>query len=303
MTDAVLEVDAPACADCGYSLVGLDSDRCPECGVALGPDRSAYRPSRSRTPWSAVRPRWLVAGVPLVLVRPLRSLDACASSQRVTAGRAAAFGALSVALLVLCWPLVRGFIEAMLRAVERGTTPWLQLRGFYRYGLFEFRTTWWRLWVWEAWSVTKWLWLFTALAVFLPAGRQSSEPGTPSLRSARDERLCRLMLFAPWLLVLEVGLYLGVSITDFGTVAEPSTTFGHWGATIRYGTYATPRFWTFWLARTVPPVGVVGFVFFRGVLRWRPLPAVVGAAALVLPAIALQITWSDLWIRWNLRRF
>ena len=114
--------------------------------------------------------------------------------------------------------------------------------------------------------------------------------------------MCRLLLLAPWLAVLEVGLYLGVSLTDFGTVAEPSTTFGHWTATFRHRIYATGHFWAFWLARTVLPMGVVGFLFFRGVTRWRPLPAALGAAAFVLPAIALQITWSDLWLRWGLRR-
>ena len=301
MRAAELERDAPACA-CGYSLIGLTSGRCPECGAELGPDLSAYRPSRSgRTPWSAVRPRWLFAGFPLVFARPLRSFDACASPQRVTLRRAAAFGASAVVLLVLCWPAVRSFIEAMLRAVERGTSPWLQLRAMYRYSLLDFRTTWWRLWVWESWSLLKWLLFFPAVAMLLPA-RRPTEPRTLLTRPPRQERMCRLLLFAPWLAVLEVGLYLGVSLTDFGTVAEPSTTFGDWTATFRHDLYATWHFWAFWLGRTVPSVGVVGFVFFRGVTRWRLLPAVAGAAALVLPAVALQITGSDLWLRWELRR-
>lgn len=301
MALAELEPDAPACAACGYSLTGLISGRCPECGEELGPDLSDYRPSRNRTPWSAVRPQWLVLGVPLVFARPLRSLDACASHRRVTLLRAAVFGASAVVLLVLCWPAVRSFIEAMLRAVERGTSPWLQLRAMYRYSLLEFRTTWWRLWVWESWSLLKWLLLFAALAIVLPAPRRP-EPRAPGARPRLQERLCRLLLFAPWLAVLEVGLYLGVSLTDFGTVAEPSTTFGHWGATFRYEVYATWHFWAFWLGRTVLPMGLVGFIFLRGVTRWRVLPAAAGAVALVLPAIALQITGSDLWLRWDLRR-
>jgi len=28
---------APSCVSCGYSLAGLESSRCPECGVELGP--------------------------------------------------------------------------------------------------------------------------------------------------------------------------------------------------------------------------------------------------------------------------
>lgn len=99
-----------------------------------------------------------------------------------------------------------------------------------------------------------------------------------------------------------MGLYLGVSLTDFGTVAEPSTTFGQWTATFRHRIYVTSHFWVFWLGRTVLPMGVVAYLFFRGVTRWRRLPPAFGAAAMALPAVALQITWSDLWLRWGLRR-
>lgn len=196
MANAEIERDAPACPACGYSLIGLTSGRCPECGVDLGPDLSAHRPSLSRTPWSAVRPKWLFLGFPLVLARHLRSLDACASPQRVTLRRAWTFGALAVLLLLLCWPAVRSLIEAMLRAVERGMSPWLQLRAMYRYSLFEFRTTWWRLWVWESWSLLKWLLLFPGLAMLLPAGRSRLSQNSGA-RSPRQERVCRLLLLAP----------------------------------------------------------------------------------------------------------
>jgi rRNA maturation protein Nop10 len=32
-----VQIEEPRCAQCGYLLYGLTSDRCPECGTAIGP--------------------------------------------------------------------------------------------------------------------------------------------------------------------------------------------------------------------------------------------------------------------------
>ncbi len=50
--------DDPHCRKCGYLLLGLESQRCPECGAILSPDAIARGASRPR--WKALRPKWLL---------------------------------------------------------------------------------------------------------------------------------------------------------------------------------------------------------------------------------------------------
>ena len=42
--------DSPYCRRCGYSLIGLESSRCPECGTELA-DHTIVRGERIRRPW------------------------------------------------------------------------------------------------------------------------------------------------------------------------------------------------------------------------------------------------------------
>ena len=48
----------PHCRKCGYLLLGLESERCPECGAILSPDAIARGAPRPR--WKALRPKWLL---------------------------------------------------------------------------------------------------------------------------------------------------------------------------------------------------------------------------------------------------
>jgi hypothetical protein len=47
MPEPALHTDSLHCAGCGYNLFGIESDRCPECGLAI--DRSVQ--GESRIPW------------------------------------------------------------------------------------------------------------------------------------------------------------------------------------------------------------------------------------------------------------
>jgi hypothetical protein len=49
--------DDPHCRKCGYLLLGLQSERCPECGATLSPDAIVRGAPRPR--WKAFRPKWL----------------------------------------------------------------------------------------------------------------------------------------------------------------------------------------------------------------------------------------------------
>ena len=51
--------DSPYCRCCGYSLIGLESSRCPECGTELA-DHTIVRGERIRRPW-VFRPGILLA--------------------------------------------------------------------------------------------------------------------------------------------------------------------------------------------------------------------------------------------------
>lgn len=47
MSDSSIQTDSLHCPDCGYNLFGIESDRCPECGLTI--DRSIV--GDSRIPW------------------------------------------------------------------------------------------------------------------------------------------------------------------------------------------------------------------------------------------------------------
>jgi hypothetical protein len=96
------------------------------------------------------------------------------------------------------------------------------------------------------------------------------------------------MLFAPWLLVLEVTFLIGVWIKLPILVPEPSTGFvvgifswdlWHWDCWIDHG----------WLIRGAIPTFIAGCVFFGRVLNWHWLVAMVAAVILVPIALTLSV--------------
>jgi hypothetical protein len=136
MPDAPLQTDSLHCPDCGYNLFGIESDRCPECGLTI--DRSIL--GDSRIPWvhrgriGRIRAFWrtviLATARPRILAqevnRPVSYIDAI-KFRRVC--------------LVLAWlPLVTavavvwGIIEIPMHAWERvglalicGFSTWVYL--------------------------------------------------------------------------------------------------------------------------------------------------------------------------------
>jgi hypothetical protein len=131
---------------------------------------------------------------------------------------------------------------------------------------------------WEAWSVLRWWLLFAGLSeTFLPLGQPA------------PARWRRLMLFAPWIAVLEIGYLVGVWAANPMVVPEPNTLFARWPflpvdvLTNRY-----------WLVRGVVPTLAVGLVFARAVLGWRWPWAAVLAACLVPVALVYSAVWTCL---------
>ena len=192
------------------------------------------------------------------------------------------------ASVVLLWPLLRevGHNFALILGWPLDQV-WVNVQGMLR---ASERTSYWqRLWHWEFWSIQRWWLLFGAIAVLWIAVAAAFSPAQ-RLKIA-SSTIKRLLLFAPWIAVLEVLFLAGVWLNDFQVVPEPSTGFvvgifswklWHWDAWLDRG----------WLIRGAAPTFVVGIIFFRTVLRWRWPAVLVGAIALIPIALLLSIAWT-----------
>src|SRR5262252_8350078 len=58
--------DEPHCIKCDYILIGIQSDRCPECGTLLSPRTIVYG-ERYRRPWR------IVGGILMIVLSPVPS--------------------------------------------------------------------------------------------------------------------------------------------------------------------------------------------------------------------------------------
>ena len=277
MPDAAPE--DPRCTACGYSLVGIDSAHCPECGADVASDPAFRYPSLARSPWSQSHPRWLLGGVLPVIVSPVRTLGACASRPRVTPQRAMTFALAVTVLLIALWPVVKevGLAIGLLMAPGAGNSISMVWEYFRREITSPFR---WRTYCgWEAWSVARWWLLFGALAMLLPS------------RLPREQRWRRLMLFAPWIALLEIGFLVGVLVAFPGIVPEPNTLFTTWPIHARQ--VLTDEVW---LTRGVVPTLAAVLVFARAVLGWR-WPATVLLGVVLVPAgLLLSAVWTWLFM-------
>ena len=155
-------------------------------------------------------------------------------------------------------------------------------RVFLRYSLTELMTSrsrWIWLSVWEIWSLSR-LWVPFAILTLVLSG----------IRGDIRMGLRRLLLFAPWLIVLELAfLFLGTFICS--CIPEPSTLFYSDWEYVRWQTLVN----AFWLKRAAVPSLIVGVFFLRYVIsmRWR---SALPLALLVYPLVALvTILWSILY--------
>lgn len=256
--------DAPVCPHCGYLLIGLVSRTCPECGTPLADDLSIYRPSRRPPPWWS---EW--------------RLRFCGSPRRVTVGRAATFAAIVFVVSILLWPVVR---EGLLLCAV-GSQWWARLTGITLGHLVELQ----RLemvWIWQAGALARWWVLlgFLALALHGLSDRRVCQRVGLHAR----ERLSRLLLMAPWFVLVEVLFFVGVWLDRPGIVPEPSTLFfcGTWTDC------CTVWLRRVWLLRGVVPTLLIGAVYFRAVMCWR-WPATIAGAVLFIPvALSLSAAWT-----------
>ncbi len=144
---------------------------------------------------------------------------------------------------------------------------------------------------WEAWSQLRWWILFGTLAVVASIFDRTGNRVAIARRSLR---------FAPWIIVIEIGLLFGVWLARWHgrIVPEPGTMFfsGNFplGTTIRH---LPTSLWTFWLVRSVPWIPIATFVFLRRVSGLRRPAAIVGALAIVPVAIVGSIAWCYLYVR------
>jgi hypothetical protein len=193
---------------------------------------------------------------------------------------------LSTITLVGLWPVIR---EIGLCISLVGEMPARQLRNYAMRSVpeaFLNRGYWLRLGQWELWSLGRW-WLLFGLVLcawlilsLLLRHWLKSDPWS--------QILARFMLFAPWLLALEVAFLIGVWIESPNTVPEPSTGFvvgifswqlWHWDCWMDRG----------WLIRGALPTFVAACAFFRQVLRWHWLAATITSLILIPVALMLSV--------------
>jgi hypothetical protein len=265
-------------------MEGLTVRICPECGGAVSENPVP------ETPWNRGIASVLVRGIPGVLLRPRRSLGLAGRPAAVPTSRAVLFAAATTLMVVVAWLPARqflggvalGFAWGPARAWEHSIHPnsLARLKDPY---------FWYRLATWEAWSIGRWWLLFGGLTLLALWGvRRTPERRLPLAAAAH-----RLLLFAPWIGLLELGYLIGVWINSPDTVPEPSTIYimdWEWDGWLR----------TVWLTRGVVPTLAVGLVFFRCVLRWGWWAAIAGAVVLTPIAINLSLVWSLLYLRWVL---
>ena len=280
--------DEPRCPGCEYPLTGLSSTRCPECGVELGADFDAHRPSLRRTAWSAGNSLPLWRGIWAMLRRPIRTLDQCGDPRRVTVRRAATFAAVVLVSCLVIWGPLREVIQAVHVYVrDGGTTTVGELVQQLRTELPRIRMRWIIPSLWLAWAQVRWLILFALLAIVLPGPRQA-----PSERPRRSRRLLGVLLMTPWFLVLDLLCSMTIWAAVGSCVPEPNSMFLFSFA--EADDY--PALARIWLVRLIVPLPLVATLFFRGVLSWRWWLAILAGVLLIVPAAMLWMAWDDLFI-------
>lgn len=123
------------CEACGYSLIGIAADRCPECGAAYDPAALPF----ARVPWlhrrrlGRTRAYWSTVG--MVLRRPRRFAEELCRPVRVSAADAASFRALTIRIAAVSVALAAAGITAVVIAAWPGGAVlapgwWAAVAGF-----------------------------------------------------------------------------------------------------------------------------------------------------------------------------
>lgn len=111
------------CEACGYSLIGIAADRCPECGASYDAAALPF----ARIPWlhrrRLGRARAYGSTVAMVLRRPRRFAEELCRPVRVSAADAAAFRALTIRVAAVSVALAAAAVMALAIAeLPAGTT-------------------------------------------------------------------------------------------------------------------------------------------------------------------------------------
>jgi hypothetical protein len=199
----------------------------------------------------------------------------------------------TTATVVVMWPAIREL--GLTAAVGLDGRPMFPVPDIVRslpetFGHFWY---WCRLWAWEVWAVARWWLLFstlTALGIWatIPARRWTDvEPWSATVS--------RLFLFAPWLVVLEIAFLAGVWLYEHDVVPAPDAGFAitnfHWKQW-HWDCWLDRQ----WLVRGAAPTWIAGYAFFRTVLRFHWMFAVVGAILLIPFALTISIGWTVLYL-------
>jgi hypothetical protein len=178
------------CEWCGYSLVGLTNDRCPECGERFNPGALPL----ARIPWlfrrnQGVLPAYLRT-VWMILRRPTAFAREISRPVRICAEDARGFRAFTIQLTI---------VVASLGALT-GITCLLLTRTFSLFNWREFTQVTWTL---AACVVA--LWLFLWLATDLPTFIWRGLPAAPQDLTPLHHYACAPLAFAPLVLVGSTG--------------------------------------------------------------------------------------------------
>ena len=235
----------------------VEAPRCPSCNYELTGLRSLVCPECGTTleaDFERYRPS--VAG-------------------RVAKGRAVAVAVVTTTITVFGWAVIRDLTLAAYFGIVEGRDGGM----YFLSPLLNFeRSHWLRQMTWEGCSFLR-LWMMFGAVTVLLGGRD--------LRMA----LRRLMLFAPWMAVLD-WLLLISGLIFCKCVPEPATLW--------------PGFdWAdlpFWVIRSAIPGSIVGYIYLRKVLRWRV--RIAGPLAIgFVPLLSLvSAGCANLYLRFGLKK-
>jgi hypothetical protein len=279
MSSAPVQLDERECTTCGYSLRGITLTNCPECGHDVHSDPAFYTPSRAPTPFSRLSVMNLLRGVVWVLFKPIKTFEACASPVRVTRRSAIVFAMVCVVITVIGWPIIRAIgIAASIAIYNRDPSAFMSWTMYELREPLRYHT---RTLVWETLSLLRWWVLFALLAAVAP-----------------NRRGCRVLLFAPWISVVEVLFLIGAWIGFGGPVVpEPSSLFAM--ESLSLWENATERIW---LVRGIAVIPV-GVTFFRAVFAWRWRWSILASLAFCPVAVVVSVQWTLWYLKLDLLNF
>ena len=221
----------------------------------------------------------------------LRPLALCSHAAEIELTRAVWIAAIHTVTIIGLWPLLREFgfevIDRFRQSSDLFTWPIEMWQLPVSLSTLEY---WRHAALWEAWSLSRWWLLFGSLAFgCYTAGRKLA----PGAEHDGWRQLRRVLLFAPWLVVLETSYLAGLWAADPTAVPEPSALYAldwpleNWQLRV-------------WLIRGLLPTAVAGLAFFRMVVGWRGRRCLCAVVVFVPVALALSVLWTLGYARWIL---